>query len=231
MNKITILVADDDPDIRGIISSTISLLGFEVLEAFDGDSAVKAFDANRVDLAVLDIMMPGLNGNQVCEHIKRSASGPFIPVIMLTARTDVQDKVSSFEIGADDYVTKPFNYQELQARVKALLRIRELNLKLQRTNDELKAAQEKILEQERQLLVGQLAGTAAHQLGQPLSAIMLNCHLLGSVQPGDQKFQTALMAVKSEAKRMADLIENLKNVDAGKREGYYGKTDILEMKK
>jgi len=226
-----ILLADDDPDIRSILSGILSVLGFDIIEAKDGLEAKELFDREQPDLVILDIMMPGLNGNQVCRHIKSSEIGRFVPVIMLTARDGVQDKVGSFEIGADDYVTKPFNYQELQARIKALFRIRDLNVELHRKNSELQAAQEKIVLQERQLLVGQLAGTAAHQLGQPLSAILLNCHLLSSVKADDPKFNQALAAIKSDVKRMSELIDNLRSVDAAKTEDYFGKTDILELKK
>ncbi|MCB0310170.1 MAG: response regulator, partial [Bdellovibrionales bacterium] len=172
-----ILVADDDPDTRAIVSSVVGLLPCEIEEAVDGIDALQKFEKFQPDLAILDIMMPGLNGNQVCQKIKHSQHGGLVPVLMLTARDSVQDKVDSFEIGADDYQTKPFNYQELQARVKALLRVRDLNIKLHAKNLELQAASEKLVEQERQLVVMQLAGTAAHQLGQPLSAILLNCHL------------------------------------------------------
>jgi signal transduction histidine kinase len=89
--------------------------------------------------------------------------------------------------------------------------------------------QERLVAQERQLAVGQLAGAAAHQLGQPLSAILLNCYLLEQLPKDDGKFVGALAAIKSDAKRMADMIERLRGVNASEREGYYGDTEILKL--
>lgn len=133
--------------------------------------------------------------------------------------------------GADDYLTKPFHYEELQARVKSQLRIRECSLRLQEKNDELLAMQEKLIQQERQLLVTEFAGTAAHSLGQPLSAIMLNCHLLETLPKEDKKYQQALLAVKNDSRRMAEMLEKLKAIDPEKKQEYYGKTEILDIKK
>jgi response regulator RpfG family c-di-GMP phosphodiesterase len=175
-------------------------------------------------------MMPDLTGIEVCHRIKHNAAGEFVPVLMLTARDTVRDKVAAFEEGVDDYLTKPFNYQEFQARVKALLRVRDLTFDLRDTNEELKKMQQKIVEQERQLAVGQLAGTAAHQLGQPLSAILLNCYLIEQLPKNDPKFIGALAAIKSDTKRMSDLINQLRSVKASDREGYFGGTEILKLK-
>jgi signal transduction histidine kinase len=91
--------------------------------------------------------------------------------------------------------------------------------------------QEKLVQHERQVVVSQLAGTAAHQLGQPLSAIMLNCHLLERLPSTDERFQKALQAVKADAKRMAELIERLRGVDAKKTEAYHGEARILNLEK
>lgn len=227
--KPRILIADDDPDTRAIVSSILSLLECDIVEAQDGLEAMAICEKGLPDLAVLDVMMPGHQGTEVCSFIKSQASGPLVPVIMLTARDTVQDKVDAFDIGADDYLTKPFNYQELQARIKALLRVRSLNVKLHEANLELLAAQEKIVQQERQLVVMQLAGTAAHELGQPLSAILLNCHLLQSLPREDEKVSGVINAIKSDAKRMAEIIERLEKVDAGKTRNYFDSTDILKM--
>ncbi|MBN8550222.1 MAG: response regulator [Deltaproteobacteria bacterium] len=227
--KKTILIADDDADTRAIVGSAIQMLGHEYVEAGDGAQALVMAKQLKVDLAILDVMMPEMNGNEVCEGIKTLEHGKFIPVLMLTARDSVKDKVSALDGGADDYLTKPFHYQELQARINALLRVRDLNLSLREKNLELQAMQEKLVQQERQILVSQLAGTAAHQLGQPLSAIMLNCHLIETLPPGDERSKKALSAIKADSKRMAELIEKLRTADASKTASYHGKTAILNL--
>ena len=225
-----ILIADDDADSRVIVASVISLMGYTPVVVCNGQEALDQSEQELPHLAILDYMMPDFSGVEVCSKLKNNPNGDFIPVLMLTARDTVRDKVTAFDEGVDDYLTKPFNYQEFKARVRALLRVRDLTVKLRDTNQELTRMQQKLIEQERQLAVGQLAGTAAHQLGQPLSAILLNCYLLEQLPKNDPKFIGALAAVKSDTKRMGDLINQLRTVKASDREGYYGETEILKLK-
>lgn len=231
MKSARILIADDDPDARAIVRLGVEALGLSYVEAEDGNKAWQLFQEHTPDLAILDRMMPGLSGTDVCRKIKGDSHGLHVPVILLTACDGLQDKVDAFSDGVDDYLTKPFHLEELQARLKALLRVRELTLKLQEKNEQLIMVQDQLIKHERQLLVGQLAGTAAHQLGQPLSAIMLNCHLIEKLPATDERYQKALQAIKQDAKRMAELIEQLKSADASKTESYHGKTAILDISK
>ncbi len=225
-----ILVVDDDADTRSIVSGTLGVLGYTIREATDGAKALEMCSEALPDLIILDVMMPVMDGNEACQKIRKLNGGNLVPIIMLTARDSVKDKVSSLDGGADDYLTKPFHYEELQARVRAQLRVRDLNLDLQRKNEELQAMQQKLIEQERQLVVGQLAGTAAHQLGQPLAAILLNCHLLKTLSPDDEKHSRAIEAIRSDTKRMTEMIEELKQTDPNATEDYYDETQILKMK-
>ncbi len=114
-----ILAADDDRDLRELIGFTLSQAGYLVLKAGDGPSALKMFEAESPDLVVLDINMPGLSGFQVCEAVRKRSR---VPVIMLTVRGEEEDLVRALELGADDYLTKPFSPRTLLARIKALLR-------------------------------------------------------------------------------------------------------------
>jgi len=114
-----ILVADDDRDLRELIGFALAQAGFLVVKAVDGPSAVRMFDAEAPDLVVLDINMPGASGFQVCEAIRARSS---VPVMMLTVRSEEEDLVKALELGADDYLTKPFSPKTLLARIRALLR-------------------------------------------------------------------------------------------------------------
>ncbi|MCB0333086.1 MAG: response regulator [Bdellovibrionales bacterium] len=225
-----ILVVDDDTDTRAIVSGTLGVSGYTIREATNGSEAVQMCSEALPDLIILDVMMPVMDGNEACRKIREIPGGAIVPIIMLTARDSVKDKVSSLDGGADDYLTKPFHYEELQARVRAQLRVRELNLDLQRKNEELLAMQQKLIEQERQLVIGQLAGTAAHQLGQPLAAILLNCHLLKTLSPDDEKFTRAIESIRSDTKRMTQMIEELKQADPNATENYYDETQILKLR-
>jgi DNA-binding response OmpR family regulator len=119
MNVERVLVVDDDRDIRRLLRELFTLAGYEVVEAPDGRSGLRALYASSPDLVILDVSMPGLDGWQTLERIRDLTD---VPVIMLTARAGELDKVRGLKAGADDYVTKPFGRQELLARAAALLR-------------------------------------------------------------------------------------------------------------
>lgn len=224
-----ILVADDDYDIRGIVTSLLKDLGYEILEAEDGRRALEIVKETPPDLAILDISMPHVLGHEVCSYIKSLASEEIVPVIMLTASTTVEEKVKAFEAGADDFLSKPFRIEELRSRVLAWMRVRELTIRLGEKNRELERLQERLVSRERQHVVHQLAGTAAHQLGQPVSAILLNCYLLEMMPKEDGRFAIALEAVKNDAKRLASMIEQLRGADAARIEEYSGDRKIIAM--
>lgn len=117
-----ILVIDDEKDIIELVSYNLSKNGFLVDFAVDGDAALKKLKENHYDLIILDLMLPTIDGFRLCNIIKNDQTLSHIPVIMLTARGDEFDKVHGFDMGADDYITKPFSIKELIARTKAVLR-------------------------------------------------------------------------------------------------------------
>jgi len=114
-----IMIVDDDPNIAKLIQLLLEKEGFDVTVQERGDDAVAAFQKNPPSLMLLDIMLPGMDGWQVCRAIRQTSS---IPIIMLSAKDETFDKVLGLELGADDYITKPFEGKELVARVKAVLR-------------------------------------------------------------------------------------------------------------
>lgn len=117
----TILVVDDEDAIRELVSYNLKSSGYQVIEADDGHKALAAAE-RKVQLIVLDLMLPGIDGLEVCRKLKADPRTAHIPIIMLTAKGDEIDKVLGLELGADDYMTKPFSPRELAARVKAVLR-------------------------------------------------------------------------------------------------------------
>jgi DNA-binding response OmpR family regulator len=115
----TILLVDDEDSIQKLLAYPLEREGYRVLQARDGEEALKCFTSERVDLVVLDIMLPKLDGLEVCKRLRAVSE---VPIIMLTARDDELDKVLGLELGADDYITKPFSIREFRSRVRALLR-------------------------------------------------------------------------------------------------------------
>jgi len=119
---LTVLVVDDEPPIRRLLKMSFTAQGYHVLEAPDGHSALEALKLSAVDLVVLDLRLPGVDGFAVIEAL-RSKGSP-IPIVVLSSRDDESGKVKALDLGADDYVTKPFGTEELMARARAALRHR-----------------------------------------------------------------------------------------------------------
>jgi two-component system phosphate regulon response regulator PhoB len=117
----TILVADDEADVRDLVSYRLTRSGYEVIAARDGEQALRLAEEEQPDLAVLDVMMPKLDGYEVTSRLRSDGRLQRLPVILLTARAQEDDVSRGFEVGADDYLKKPFNPDELVARVRAVL--------------------------------------------------------------------------------------------------------------
>src|SRR5450755_1459603 len=117
--KTTILTADDDPQLLRLVARNLQLEGYDVITASDGKQALEQIETRIPDLVLLDVMMPKMDGFTVCHRVREFSS---VPIIIVTARGQDQDKVRGLDLGADDYLTKPFSVEELLARVRAVLR-------------------------------------------------------------------------------------------------------------
>ncbi len=119
MKKTSILLVDDEPQLLRLVRSNLELAGYRVFTALDARNALKLVDTEMPDLIILDIMLPEMDGYELCRRIREFSS---VPIIMLTAKVEDSDKVRGLKLGADDYLTKPFSVQELLARIEAVLR-------------------------------------------------------------------------------------------------------------
>ena len=122
-NPPRILLVDDEQSVQTLLAYPLRKEGYEVVPALDGQEALDRFSSRDFDLIVLDVMLPGVDGLEVCRQVRARST---VPIIMLTARTDEFDKVLGLELGADDYITKPFSIREFRSRVKAVLRRMEM---------------------------------------------------------------------------------------------------------
>jgi putative two-component system response regulator len=125
-----ILVVDDEPLNAKLLEALLAPMNYEVIKAFNGEEALSLVSKVDVDLVLLDIMMPGLDGYEVCQHLKASEATRLIPIVMVTALDDIEAKIKGIEVGADDFLTKPPNKVELLARIRSLINVKSLNDRL-----------------------------------------------------------------------------------------------------
>jgi two-component system, cell cycle response regulator len=139
-----ILVVDDHPDNVEIISARLSSRGYVIESASNGEEALKKVRENPPHLILLDVMMPLMDGFEVSRRIKKDPALPYIPIILVTARGETEDKVEGLDAGADDYLTKPINFPELEARARSMLRIKRLQDELDQKNRQLEVANRRL---------------------------------------------------------------------------------------
>lgn len=241
---ISILICDDDPETRRVIRHSLRQFGYRLEEAADGVEAKEKCLSAVPHLLITDVMMPNMTGIELVQWVRSELplNGRYLPILMITALDDIEHKIAGLEVGADEYIPKPFHYRELQARVQGLIRIKALTEELLRRNDEqiqlnrkLHRMQQELIRREKEVLAAQLVGTAAHNLGQPVTAILLNCHmaerfLANAGQDGhDSGLVKALRAIRQDGERLKELLQQLVKVDPEKRENYVSGVDILRL--
>ncbi len=194
-NPPRILVVDDNADNVELLTKRLKALGLETREAYDGEQALEKVASEDPDLVILDVMMPKLDGFEVCRRLKSSERTRKIPVVMLTAKREIPDKIRGLDTGADDYVTKPFNPQELMARVRSLLNLRTLEAK--RVTEEKLGA------------LGQMAEGVAHEVRNPMVTIGgFARRIRERLEPGDPLREYAEHIIK-EVERLESMVEEI----------------------
>jgi len=212
--KIKILIVDDAIDTVELLRKRFHSEGYDTAEAYDGEEALKRVDEYNPDLIVLDVMMPKMDGYEVCRRLKTDENRKYIPVLMLTAKGEVESKVKGLEIGADDYLSKPFDYKELSARVKSLLTI--------------KAAREKLVEEEKSVALDKMMDEVAHEIRNPLVSIGGFAKRVYDRLPENdpnKKYLEMIMDEVSKLENMVKLLIELKTMTVC----YLGNTDINEV--
>jgi signal transduction histidine kinase len=211
--KPRILIVDDSEANRHLLSTKLESDGYEVEGASNGLECLKKVDTFKPDLILLDVMMPRMNGYEVCKKLKAKEETRYIPVVMLTARTELEDKMMGLELGAEDYMTKPFSLLEVSARVKSLLRMREF--------------QSKLRESEKMAALGEMVDGIAHEVRNPLVTIGGLARRLYEDQADEEhkRYAKSIIDGVERLERMIQRIDEYKGVLVSERK----KGDINEV--
>lgn len=203
-NSADILIVDDTPANLQLLVSNLTLHGYHVRAAADGQLALMAARADKPDLILLDVMMPKMNGFEVCEILKQDRNLKDVPVIFISAADDIESKIRGFEVGGADYISKPFQFAEVLARIQT-------HLTLYRQRIQLESAHEQDLQYFEMItrLKDELMSEASHDLKNPLHIIKLLTDLLRPLVGEDEKGERYLNAIEKQVSMMQQLLNDV----------------------
>src|SRR3954463_3151156 len=210
--KPRILAVDDQRDALRLLQIRLQNAGFECVTASDGAGALAVLDKEGVDVIILDVMMPGMDGFETCRRLKQNERTRDIPVIFLTAKFEMEDKVRGLEVGGHDYLSKPVEQPELLARTKSALRVKQLQdqlkerIQLQQTINQL---QQGMLSEHWQKTLGQLAASLAHEINNPLAAALGSAQLLAMDESLDKNVLDRLTIIDRSLQRAGQKLRSL----------------------
>lgn len=193
--KSRILIVDDALDTVELLRKRLRFEGYETLEAYDGEQCLEQVAAGDPDAIILDVMLPKMDGYEVCRRLKANKGTAYIPILMLTAKGQIEDKIKGLGLGAHDYLVKPFDYKELSARIKSLLAIKE--------------AREKLVQEEKSAALDLMMDELAHELRNPLTTIGgFARRVYDNLPEGDPNKETVGIIIK-EVARLEKMVRDL----------------------
>ncbi len=207
-----ILIVEDNQENIDLLHFFLKPQGYEIITVTDGEKALQAVSENLPDIILLDIMLPKLDGFQVCERLKKDEQTKYIPIIMITALKDMKDKLKALEMGADDFITKPFENVELLARVKSLLRIKSYHEELEQKNLELEEKNKSLVWMDK--FKEELTGLIVHDMKNPLFVIQGNLQmmLMNLDQSPSESLKKYTKRIERSSQQLLRMVVNLLDI-------------------
>jgi len=212
-----ILIVDDAPENIRLLGTVLQQEGYKINGAKEGLQALKIAAKVIPDLILLDVMMPEVDGFEICQRLKGNPATKDIPIIFLTAKDQLEDMVRGFQVGAADYITKPFNTLELLVRI--------------RTHLKLKKAEKERLQKEKLKSILELAGAVCHELVQPLQTISGLSEIMLLTINKDEPLYAKISEIRQQVKRMVEIIKKLRGITKYETKYYAGKSHIIDIAK
>lgn len=211
-----ILIAEDQPINSRLLRANLEKWGHDVISTVNGTEAWEVFqNTNAPSLAILDWMMPYIDGVELCRRIRQLPHGELTYIILLTAKTEKNDIVEGLSAGANDYITKPFNPEELQARVRVGERVIDL--------------QNRLLEAERNRVLTQAAGAAAHEINQPLTVLIGMAELLMYQIDANSPHHENIQALHESARKISEIVKKMAQIRQYATKPYIEGIDIIDI--
>ena len=222
--KRKILAVDDNVMFLKSLTTSLKKYGYTVIQGKTGKEALQLNKKHKPDLILMDLSMPEMDGLEACKAIKRQNPKRFVPIIFITAKKNTADVLKCLDSGADEFIAKPFKIEEVAARVRSMLRIKQLT-------EELQQAQQDLIETREIAAIAATAVTVNHNINTPLSGIMIHTELLSSKIPASAKSdcQYHIDAIKHEADKIAALNNKLKKLSKPNFIDYVPGTAMLRL--
>ena len=219
-----ILIVDDETYIVEFLQSVLKKYGYETITGKNGQEALTLSRKHKPDLILMDITMPVMDGLEASRIIKSEKISNFIPIILLSGKRSPDDKIKGLDVGADDYLTKPFEIKELITRVRSMLRIKQLT-------EQLEKAQLALIEAKQVAAVGAVAVTVNHKINTPLTSILINVDILGTKLSNSslKKCSKNLNAIMGAAKEIGRLTKKLANLSKPNFVDYMPGTSMIDL--
>jgi len=207
-SKAKILIVDDDLDSVELLTKRLRAEGYHTSEAYDGEQALRQVEEYRPDVVILDIKMPKIDGYEVCRRLKGSEDTKLIPIIMLTVKRKVPDKVKGLDVGADDYIPKPFDYRELSPRVRYWAAVK---MEVEERVRQIKRLEQELIDSERLAAIGQTVASLGHYMKNILFGLKGGFYLVNTASRGNESdsLKTGWDMLERNMGRISDLVLDL----------------------